>query len=271
MLEYQLIRSKRRKTLGLQVKHGKVTVRAPYYVTSVFINTFIKQKSAWLHAKVTEQQGKVNFCDFSHDSNVLFLGEELTLNVSFAKQPKVFITNKLASNDSTSSPLVSFPSKDNRLARKNEPSSLQQLSPKLLNVVISDRVNAKLASPLARDKQVKKQLESYFKQQAELLIIERLELISKQTTLTPTNINIRQYRARWGSCNNRGEVSFNYLLMMTPLFVIDYVIIHELCHLEYLDHSKDFWQLVKKNCPCYLTAKQWLTSHQSQLHWKNPA
>lgn len=250
MLEYQLIRSKRRKTLGLQVKRGQVTVRAPYYVTSTFIDTFIQDKSAWLRAKLAEQQASLDFCDFKQNSSLLLLGEEVRLNLSIAKNPAVY----LAPGSET----------DDKLFNENHSNT------GMLNIVISERVNAKLTDPIARAKQVKKQLEAYLKQQAEQLIIERLELISKQTSLVPTKIIIRQYRARWGSCNNRAEVSFNYLLMMTPLFVIDYVIVHELCHLDYLDHSKGFWQLVAKHSPNYQDAKLWLNSHQSQLHWQTP-
>ncbi|NQY49085.1 MAG: M48 family metallopeptidase [Colwellia sp.] len=251
MLEYQLIRSKRRKTLSLQVKHGRVTVRAPHYVKSAFIDTFIQEKSAWLQAKLIEQQSIAKFCDFSQGASLLFLGEQVSLNIGTAKQARVFFAEKLVTN--------------------TDLSRIQQPAPRQLNVVISNRVSTKLASDLAITKQVKKQLEGYFKQQAEKLIIERLEVISEQTSLTPTKVNIRQYRARWGSCNNRGEVSFNYFLMMTPLFVIDYVIIHELCHLEFLNHSKSFWQLVKQHSPNYQKAKQWLSHHQSQLYWLNPS
>ncbi len=260
MLEYQLIRSKHRKTLGLQVKHGQVTVRAPYHVSSAFINTFVQQKSAWLRTKISEQQGQANFCDFNHGSCLLFLGVEHTLNISIAKKATVFV-----SNDASNPPLSSHTE-----SLGLQPSCSQKMKTRLLNVVISEKVNAKLISPLAKEKQVKKQLEGYFKQQAEQLIIERLALISKQTTLIPTKVNIRQYRARWGSCNNRGEVSFNYLLMMSPLAIIDYVITHELCHLEYLDHSGNFWMLVERHCPSYKAAKQWLESNQAQLYWINP-
>ena len=56
--------------------------------------------------------------------------------------------------------------------------------------------------------------------------------------------------------------------MMTPLFVIDYVIVHELSHLKFLDHSKNFWALVEKNLPQYKIAKQWLSEHQHQLQWR---
>ncbi|WP_057832532.1 M48 family metallopeptidase [Colwellia sp. TT2012] len=250
MLEYQLIRSKRRKTLSLQVKYGRVTVRAPYYVKLAFIDTFIQDKSAWLQAKLIEQQKLVNFCDFSQGSNLLFLGELVSLNIYQAKQAQVFFNDNLATDVTVLSG--------------------QPLAPRQLNVVISHRVNAKLTGTRAITKQVKKQLEGYFKQQAERLIIQRLDVISEQTALIPKKVNIRQYRARWGSCNNRDEVSFNYLLMMTPVFVIDYVIVHELCHLTFLDHSKGFWQLVEQHCPSYQQSKQWLSHHQSQLYWQNP-
>jgi len=247
MFEYQLIRSKRRKTLGLQVKHGQVTVRAPYYASSAFIDAFIQDKSSWLRVKVFEQQNQNNFCDFSQGANLLFLGEEVTLNIYTSKQASVHFSSTLSGD------IESF----------DQPNS----PVKQLNVVISERVNARLADQLATGRQVKKQLEQFFKQQAQDLIGERLKIISQQTSLTPVKTRIRQYRARWGSCNSRGEVSFNYLLMMTPLFVIDYVIVHELCHLEHLNHSKSFWLLVEKHSPNYQLAKVWLRNHQSQLHW----
>ncbi len=250
MLEYQLIRSKRRKTLVLQVRHGQLTVRAPYSVSTTFIDSFIREKSAWLVKKLAEQKKKVEFCDFKQDSSLLFLGEPLTLNICLAKKSDVFIDNSVIIDD--------------ELSCAYKPSVRQ------LNVVISERINSRLIKPLAKAEQVKRLLETYFKQQAEQLIIERLELLSEQTSLTPTKINIRQYRARWGGCNNRGELSFNYLLMMAPIFVIDYVVIHELCHLVHLNHSKDFWQLVEKHCPNFQQAKKWLNTHQSQLHWQNP-
>jgi predicted metal-dependent hydrolase len=248
MFEYQLIRSKRRKTLGLQVKHGQITVRAPYHVTSAFIDSFIKDKSSWLRVKILEQQSKNEFCDFSHGSTLLFLGEAVRLNIGVSKQASIYFS------DDVSIELI----------------GLQSSALKQLNVIISERVDARLEGNLATAKQVKKQLEQFLKQQAEGLINERLGCISQQISLVPVKTNIRQYRARWGSCNNRGELSFNYLLMMTPRFVIDYVIVHELCHLEYLDHSKNFWQLVEKHSPNYELAKTWLRNHQSQLHWLNP-
>jgi len=250
MLKYQLIRSKRRKTLALQVKYGYVTVRAPYYVTTKFIDTFIEEKSVWLLKKLAEQRKRIDFCDFTQDSSLLYFGEHLMLNIYLAKKSNVFIDNSLGTEVDSFSPYTP--------------------APRQLNVVINERVSLRSSGPVVRAMRVKKLLENHFKQQAEKLIVERLEILSRQTSLIPKKVNIRQYSARWGSCNNRGELSFNYLLMMAPIFVIDYVIIHELCHLEHLNHSKGFWQLVKQHSPEYQTAKDWLNTHQSQLHWQNP-
>ena len=255
MIEYQLIRSKRRKTLGLQVKNGQVFVRAPYYVTADFIETFIQEKSAWLRSKITSQNQKKSekplCCDFSHRSPILYLGKPLTLNIQVAKQANVFLSNTSSTVDE-----LDDIAKD----------PVQQI-----NIVISERVDNRLADAFTSAKQVKKQLEVFFKAQAEQVISQRLEVITKATALIPSQVNIRQYRARWGSCNNRGQVSFNYLLMMTPSFVIDYVIVHELCHLVFLNHSKEFWQLVEKHFPRYKDAKNWLKSYQPELIWQLPS
>ncbi|MBU2872039.1 SprT family zinc-dependent metalloprotease [Colwellia sp. E2M01] len=265
MLEYKLIRSKRRKTLGLQVNQGQITVRAPHYVTTAFIDSFIEQKSVWLRTKLAEHSARPSCFDFTQGSQLFFLGEPLSLNISLAKHASVFIAS-CVQNDTD---LIQALEPINNNSTDNNPlacnTSLRQL-----NVVISDRVNNKLTTPFAIAKQVKKQLEVYFKQEAEQLIFERLEQLTKQTALIPKQVNIRQYKARWGSCNNRGEVSFNYLLMMTPIFVIDYVIIHELCHLTYLNHSTDFWLLVEKHCPAYTEAKDWLNNHHTELIWQLP-
>lgn len=246
-LDYQLVLSKRRKTLLLQVKYGQVTVRAPHYVTPAYIEKFIQEKSSWLRAKLAQQQQDAKHCNFTQGAKLLFLGKELNLNITSAKHAKVFISD----GDLAQSASLTYRSREN-----------QQV-----NVVISERINVKLIDSTSKARQVKKQLEVFFKQQAEIIFNERLAKLSKKTSLTPSKITIKKYKSRWGSCNNRGEVSLNYLLMMTPLLVIDYVIVHELSHLEFLDHSKSFWTLVEKHLPEYKIAKQWLSDYQQQLQW----
>jgi len=247
MVNYQLIRSKQRKTLGLQIKCGKVIVRAPYSISEELINAFILNKSTWLKAKVLAQQCQIECCHFKQDSTLLYMGKPASLNICLAKRPSVFLTTRLSES----------------VDKANKESVTT-----VLNIEVNQRIYNKLSDSQQKSGYVRKQLGQFFKHQAQQLINQRLSIISHKIRLKPTKTTIKQYRARWGSCNSRGEVNFNYLLMMTPLLVIDYVIVHELCHLVHMNHSKHFWQLVAQHFPEYKTAKQWLKNNQSQLYWQ---
>ena len=242
MIEYQVLRS-RRKTLSLQVKYGQVFVRAPFHLDEQFISSFIQKKDAWLKAKVSEQSQTADLCcDFTQGSKLYLFGNLVSLNIIFTssvKKTDVFLSSL---NDSHQE----------------------------LVIVFSKRSQQKLADELQLAVAVKKRIEHYLKEQAHNIIQPKVEYYALLTQLAPTAIKIRQYRARWGSCNNRGEVSFNYLLMMLPVDVIDYVIVHELCHLRHLNHSKNFWQLVAQHFPGFIEAKKWIKSNQSALHWRTP-
>ncbi|MDX2368403.1 MAG: SprT family zinc-dependent metalloprotease [Colwellia sp.] len=237
MIEYQVVRS-RRKTLSLQVRHGQVLVRAPYCADEKFISTLIQQKSAWLKAKIAQQSQAGDFgCDFSQGSTLFLFGQLVTLHITFAKQACTLLTEGINSQQ-------------------------------VLTIVLAERDQKKLGNKALLSTAVKKQIEKYLKQQAEDIIPLKVATYSQLTSLTPTSIKIRRYRSRWGSCNNRGELSFNTLLMMLPTYVIDYVIVHELCHLQHLNHSKEFWQLVAKHFPNYIQAKEWTKINQSALLWR---
>lgn len=236
MIEYKVIQSAR-KTLSLQVKHGQVIVRAPYCVEEGFIRAFIQKKSAWLNAKITEQNKTNNCCNFTQGSKLFLFGQLVTLNITFAKKAQTVLTGNI----------------------KHE----QELT-----IVLAERNQKKFSDKYLLAKAVKSQIENYLKRQAEEIIPSKVKVFSELTSLTPTSIKIRQYRSRWGSCNSRGELSFNYLLVMLPSYVIDYVIIHELCHLQHLNHSKDFWKLVAMHFPRFTEAKEWIKTNQAALLWR---
>ncbi len=242
MIDYQVLRSQR-KTLALHVKSGQVIVRAPLHLNEQFIGEFIHKKQAWLKAKIAEQNSLEDLCcDFSHDAKLLVFGKQHTLDISFAKageKSQVYVS-ELANG---------------------------QLS---LCIVLSARNLKKQSNAVLLKQIVKNSIEQYFKAQANAIILPKVAQFSHQIQLSPSAIKIRQYRARWGSCNSRGELSFNYLLMMLPMNVIDYVIVHELCHLQHLNHSTFFWQLVEQYYPGHFQAKQWLKDNQSALRWQSP-
>jgi hypothetical protein len=236
MLEYKVIRSARRKTLGLQVKQGKVIVRAPDFLTDKQIHSFINEKSAWVKAKVDFQKLQPELLppSFIQGCSLLIHGERKNLTIAYQSRAQILnLSNEFC---------VILPIR-NRM------------------------VNDQLSSIEISQEKVKKQLEKWFKEQATSYLSTRLAELSEQTQLLPKSFKIRQYKARWGSCNNRGELSFNYLLMMAPFWVVDYVIVHELCHLRHLNHSKEFWRLVAQHSPNFQQAQDWLKNHQRQLTW----
>lgn len=76
-------------------------------------------------------------------------------------------------------------------------------------------------------------------------------------------ITIRNQRTKWGSCSSKGNLNFNCVLMLAPEWVRDYIVVHELCHLKQMNHSKQFWAEVGHVCPNYKEAKAWLKENGS--------
>ena len=81
--------------------------------------------------------------------------------------------------------------------------------------------------------------------------------------VTYGRITIRNQRTKWGSCSSKGNLNFNCVLMLTPEWVRDYIVIHELCHLKHMDHSPAFWAEVTKLCPQWKAAKAWLKDNSA--------
>ena len=110
-----------------------------------------------------------------------------------------------------------------------------------------------------------KKLCQWYKIQATNYLTTRSEYLSARTGLTPSSITIKTYSARWGSCNINGEIQYNWKIIQAPKEIIDYLIIHELCHLKHHNHSKAFWQCVESFYPNFKDAQYWLKSHNSKL------
>ena len=79
--------------------------------------------------------------------------------------------------------------------------------------------------------------------------------------VTYSRITMRDQRSRWGSCSSSGALSFNWRLVLAPHDVLDYVVVHEVCHLVELHHGPAFWRLLAKRRPGYAESKQWLDDH----------
>ncbi len=96
-----------------------------------------------------------------------------------------------------------------------------------------------------------KAIQTWFKKLAKKVLAERLAFIESRIGLNSSSLKIGDSRGRWGSCNSYGNIILNYRVVMLPPSIIDYVIVHELCHLLELNHSKKFWQNVARFLPNY--------------------
>ncbi|MBQ0026280.1 MAG: M48 family metallopeptidase [Lachnospiraceae bacterium] len=100
---------------------------------------------------------------------------------------------------------------------------------------------------------------------AKKYIPERVAYYAPLVGVSYGRIAIRHQRSRWGSCSAAGNLNFNCLLMLAPPEVIDSVVVHELCHLKVMNHSKKFYDEVLRVMPEYRTAHKWLRLHGREL------
>lgn len=108
-------------------------------------------------------------------------------------------------------------------------------------------------------------LDRRYRNTARQLFTSRVAFYHALTGGTYTSIAIRDQRTRWGSCSSRGTLSFNYRLVFAPPRVLDYVVVHELCHLTHMNHSRDFWDMVERIMPDYKVHRRWLKEHGQEL------
>ena len=96
-----------------------------------------------------------------------------------------------------------------------------------------------------------KNLDSFYKKEILKYLPDLVDIYSKKMNLFPTSIKYRKNKRTWGSCNYKNGLNFNILLMKFPIELMEYVIIHELAHIQHKNHSKNFWDLVESYCPDY--------------------
>lgn len=96
---------------------------------------------------------------------------------------------------------------------------------------------------------IRKQIETAVMEKAEEIIYESFKRLSDITELYPEKVTIKKLNSSWGRCSSNGNVSINMNIVFYDMQCIDYVVIHELCHLKHMNHSKEFWSLVESYCP----------------------
>lgn len=119
-------------------------------------------------------------------------------------------------------------------------------------------------SPVEEDIDLNQALKSFYIKESRKLITQRLKHYQSDLRVKYKSITIENVNSRWGSCSSNKNLTFNWRLMLLPLKVIDYVVVHELCHLKHMNHDRSFWRLVGKIYPDYKEAMEFLGTKKSR-------
>ncbi len=228
---YQIRRSLRATRVRIVVRPGDVEVVAPPKVPERKIVQFIHAKQYWVVDTLAKLQARNHHeivkapVNYGHGANIPYQGQ-------------VF-------------PLITKPSK-----LKN---------PKL---EFTDGFVAHLPESLASEQHsdaIKLTLEKWMKKQAKVHVQQLVSRHAPKKQLVPQSIKIKTQKSRWGSCGIHNDININWLLVMAPVEVLEYVVVHELCHIQQKNHSQHFWALVAEHLPEFQQHRQWLKKHGSQL------
>jgi predicted metal-dependent hydrolase len=118
---------------------------------------------------------------------------------------------------------------------------------------------------LPADGALRETLERWYRKRARIEVAPRLDAACARAGISYTRLQIRGQRTRWASCSSTGAMSFNWRLLLAPAEILDYVVEHEVTHLERLDHSPRFWRLLASRCPDWREHEAWLRRHGHAL------
>lgn len=224
-------RSPRAKRLSLQIESEKpeLVLVIPRYALSMQIESFLRKQTPWIEKHWTQALKKAQKRPKRQckDGDIYFyFGETLNLKLT---------------------PSLSW-------------------KPGIRVVGDSLEITLHKATSLSEGKKtIKKTVQEFYKKKAEEVIHDRLQFFNEHYRLKYNRVTFRNQKTRWGSCSSAKNLNFNWRLIMAPIEIIDYVVVHEMCHLKYMNHSSAFWKLVSEEIPNYKEMKKWLKENHYLL------
>ncbi len=274
MEAYHLTRSKRKSLSIIIGKDGTIQVKAPNWLPKYKIDQFIQQKADWIQEKqreisMLEQQKPVH--TFREGDCFLFQGETYRLTLGSGNR------HKGRENRGSAKAAESAEFSDRKQFGRTYRGIALEESEKLFIMEPGLETDASMSE--TGPGFVRERIEEWYLFQAKQIFPERVSqyypLVSRLAgslgkEIGPVNrISIRNQKTRWGSCSSKGNLNFNWRLVMAPAGILDYVVIHELCHLAYLNHSSQFWHLVSGILPDWKERRSWLKANGPLLEWEN--
>jgi len=228
VINYDVVRSDR-KSMGILVDPDEgVIVRPPRNVSEEEIKKIVKKKSSWIMKKldkISEIKPAPTPLEFMSGEKLMYLGRRYRLKVQEHDKKEV---------------KVKF--YQGKFIIK-EPAGLKD----------------------NRREIIKAKVMEWYRERADKKIKERVDKYKDKIGVEPNNVKVKKQKKRWGSCSSKGNLNFNWKLIMAPMSIVDYIVVHELLHLEYSNHSHKFWDLVETIIPDYQQRQEWLRINGRKL------
>ena len=112
---------------------------------------------------------------------------------------------------------------------------------------------------------IRNALTDWYERHALERLVEKTKRYAGIMSVSPNSVSVRGYKSRWGSCSSNGDISYNWRIIIAPHQIVDYLVVHELCHLEHPNHSPAYWKTVKRVIPDYLVCRKWLREQGATL------
>lgn len=226
-ISFLLKKSSHRKTLAISIdEKAKINVSAPLYLADKDIYVFIQEKGHWILEKLKEAQKNKDFLDnriFEQGNAFLFLGKKYKLNIveKAIKQSKV------------------------------------EFDGNAWSIYIPEGLKKS-----QRLEKIRMAMVKWYRTQAQEVLGGRVFYYGRLLGKEPQKIVVKTQKRMWGCCNYHTQsIYLNWQIILSPLEVLDYVVVHELCHLFEPNHSQRFWSKVESILPDYKSRKKWLKNH----------
>ncbi|MDG6773991.1 SprT family zinc-dependent metalloprotease [Thiomicrorhabdus sp. ZW0627] len=240
--ELPVVKTARKKSIALKHTSSGIELHVPRHLSERALNKLLQHHSQWIARKVqTLQSRPLEGFKAQPGETVLFHGEAYELQFSEA--------------DVSENRAVSSRRRKSKLQCRLQDGAFYLHG-------IAENVDTESETFLT---DIKGAIQHWFIEQSHAYIEPRMESYARQIGVQPKSVTVKTYKSRWGSCYPDGRIQFNWKLMQAPEWVVDYVIVHELCHLVHANHSRNFWQLVERHYPQTPQAKRWIKQHGGQL------
>lgn len=131
--------------------------------------------------------------------------------------------------------------------------------------LLNGRITVTVPDPSTQTHYIRRALTNWYKRHADKKIREKVRRYESLVGVETGVVRTKEFKSRWGSCTPYGDLEFNWVIVMAPNRVVDYVVVHELCHLIHHDHSPQFWKEVERVMPDYKEHKEWLRGNAQNL------